>query len=124
VVAGPEGIACRNPALAADRGRKREDLLQATEKLLAPIAVRRSVFRTPGFVVILRGCHHFPVRLRQGCDELRFGLSPPIRIPAGSWSERILGTDLLTADANDAECNLTSSAVYSRYEQGCPATTE
>ncbi len=33
-------IACRNPALAAERARKRHDLLAATEKDLARIAVR------------------------------------------------------------------------------------
>ena len=33
-------IACRNPVLAADRARKREDLLAATEKLLAPLIAR------------------------------------------------------------------------------------
>jgi hypothetical protein len=37
---GERLIACRNPALADERARKREDLLQATEKLLAPIAAR------------------------------------------------------------------------------------
>jgi hypothetical protein len=37
---GERLVACRNPALAADRARKREDLLHATEKLLAPIAAR------------------------------------------------------------------------------------
>ena len=37
---GERLVACRNPALAADRARKREDLLQATEKLLAPILAR------------------------------------------------------------------------------------
>ena len=37
---GERLIACRNPVLAADRARKREDLLQATEKLLAPIIAR------------------------------------------------------------------------------------
>jgi hypothetical protein len=35
-------IACRNPVLAADRARMREDLLAATENLLAPIIARRS----------------------------------------------------------------------------------
>src|ERR1700748_1966634 len=34
---GERLIACRNPVLAADRARKRQDLLTATEKLLAPI---------------------------------------------------------------------------------------
>ena len=33
-------IACRNPALAAERTRKRQDMLQATDKLLAGIADR------------------------------------------------------------------------------------
>ncbi len=33
-------IACRNPALAAERARKRQDLLQTTEKDLARIAAR------------------------------------------------------------------------------------
>jgi hypothetical protein len=37
---GERLVACRNPALAADRARKREDLLAATEQLLAPILAR------------------------------------------------------------------------------------
>ena len=37
---GERLIACRNPPLAADRARKREDLLAATEKLLAPLIAR------------------------------------------------------------------------------------
>ena len=37
---GERLIACRNPVLAADRARKREDLLAAAEKLLAPVIAR------------------------------------------------------------------------------------
>ena len=37
---GERLIACRNPVLAADRARTREDLLAATEKLLAPLIAR------------------------------------------------------------------------------------
>lgn len=37
---GERLIVCRNPLLAAERARKREDLLQATEAELAPIAER------------------------------------------------------------------------------------
>ena len=37
---GERLIACRNPVLAEERARKREDLLQATEKLLAPLSAR------------------------------------------------------------------------------------
>jgi len=45
---GERLIACRNPALAGDRARKREDLLAATEKLLAPIAARVASGRLSG----------------------------------------------------------------------------
>ena len=37
---GERLIACRNPVLAADRARTREDLLTATEKLLTPLIAR------------------------------------------------------------------------------------
>jgi hypothetical protein len=37
---GERLIACRNPVLAADRARTREDLLAATEKLLTPLIAR------------------------------------------------------------------------------------
>ena len=37
---GERLVACRNPVLAADRARKRQDLLAATEKLLAPLIAR------------------------------------------------------------------------------------
>ena len=45
---GERLIACRNPVLAADRARKREDLLAATEKLLAPIIARVRAGRLTG----------------------------------------------------------------------------
>jgi transposase len=37
---GERLVACRSPALADERARKREDLLAATEKLLAPVIAR------------------------------------------------------------------------------------
>ena len=37
---GERLVACRNPVLAADRARTREDLLAATERLLAPLIAR------------------------------------------------------------------------------------
>ena len=37
---GERLVACRNPALAEQRARKREDLLAATERLLAPVIAR------------------------------------------------------------------------------------
>jgi hypothetical protein len=49
---GERLVACRNPHLAADRARKREDLLAATEKLLAPIAARVAAGRLAGAAAI------------------------------------------------------------------------
>jgi hypothetical protein len=45
---GERLVACRNPVLAAERARKREDLLAATEKLLAPITARVAAGRLRG----------------------------------------------------------------------------
>src|ERR1700733_10748176 len=45
---GERLIACRNPVLAADRPRKREDLLAATGKLLAPLLARVQAGKLPG----------------------------------------------------------------------------
>jgi hypothetical protein len=49
---GERLIACRNPVLAADRARKREDLLAATEKLLAPLIARVQAGRLAGAAAI------------------------------------------------------------------------
>ena len=45
---GERLIACRNPVLAADRARTREELLAATGKLLAPIIARVQAGRLSG----------------------------------------------------------------------------
>jgi hypothetical protein len=45
---GERLIACRNPALAADRARTRGELLAATEKLLAPVIARVAAGRLSG----------------------------------------------------------------------------
>jgi hypothetical protein len=45
---GERLVACRNPVLAADRARTREELLAATEKLLAPITARVQAGRLAG----------------------------------------------------------------------------
>jgi Transposase DDE domain len=49
---GERLIACRNPALAAERARKRDELLAATEGLLAPIAERVAAGRLAGAATI------------------------------------------------------------------------
>jgi hypothetical protein len=45
---GERLVACRNPVLAAERARKREDLLGATRKLLVPIIARVQAGRLAG----------------------------------------------------------------------------
>ena len=45
---GERLVACRNPVLATERARKREDLLAATEKLLAPLIARVATGRLAG----------------------------------------------------------------------------
>src|SRR5215468_5530232 len=45
---GERLIACRNPVLAAERARKREDLLAATERLLRPLIDRVAAGRLRG----------------------------------------------------------------------------
>jgi len=45
---GERLVACRNPVLAAERTRKREDLLAATEKLLDPLIARVQARRLAG----------------------------------------------------------------------------
>jgi len=45
---GERLIACRNPVLAADRARTRNELLAATEKLLAPVIARVQAGRLAG----------------------------------------------------------------------------
>src|SRR5262249_34088733 len=45
---GERLVCCRNPVLAEERARKREDLLQATERLLAPVAARVAAGRLAG----------------------------------------------------------------------------
>jgi hypothetical protein len=49
---GERLIACRNPLLAAERGRKRDELLAATEALLAPVAATVATGKLHGAAAI------------------------------------------------------------------------
>jgi hypothetical protein len=49
---GERLVACRNPVLAAERARKRESLLAATEKLLAPLIARVAAGKLAGAAAI------------------------------------------------------------------------
>jgi hypothetical protein len=69
-------VVCRNPALAAERARKREDLLRATEALLAPVvtAVTDGRLRDAGAIGVRVGRvldkhkvgKHFEVSIDEG----------------------------------------------------------
>ena len=73
---GERLIACRNPVLAAERARKREDLLAATEAGLATIAARVAVGRIkdPDKIGVAAGkiinkrkvAKHFPLDIAPG----------------------------------------------------------
>jgi hypothetical protein len=74
---GERLIVCRNPLVAAERARKREDLLAATEAELAPIArrVERGTLAGAGEIGLVVGPalgrfrvkKHFEVRIADGC---------------------------------------------------------
>jgi hypothetical protein len=49
---GERLVACRNPVLAGERARKREDLLAATDKALAPVITRVAAGRLRGAAAI------------------------------------------------------------------------
>jgi hypothetical protein len=78
---GERLIACRNPALAEERARKREALLAATEKALAPLIARVAVGRLAGAAEIgkktgevigkYKMAKHFDVSITDGSLALR-----------------------------------------------------
>jgi Transposase DDE domain len=61
-------IACRNPLLGAERARKREDLLRATEKELEKIAAATSREKRP-----LRGAEEIGVRVGRVLGRFKMG---------------------------------------------------
>jgi hypothetical protein len=117
---GERLIACRNPALAGERARKRQDLLAATEKQLAPVIARVASGRLAGAAAIgakigevigkYKMARHFEVtitdhslaverRQAQIQDEARLDGIYVIRTPVPE-------PDLGTADAVTAYKNL------------------
>jgi hypothetical protein len=73
---GERLVVCKNPALAAERARKREDLLRATEALLAPIvtAVADGRVSDPGII---------GVRVGRVLDKHKVGKHFDVDIQAG-----------------------------------------
>jgi transposase len=78
---GERLIVCRNPLLTAERRRKREDLLQATEKVLEKIvtAVRRK--RQP-----LRGKEKIGIQVGKVIDKYKVGKHVEYKITYASFS--------------------------------------
>jgi hypothetical protein len=65
---GERLIACRNPLLAAERARKREDLLVATEQELEKVAQAAARARMP-----LRGAHAIGIRVGRVLGRFKVG---------------------------------------------------
>jgi transposase len=78
---GERLIACRNPILAADRAKTREELLQATEKELSKIAASTTRHKLP-----LRGESHIALKVGQVLNRYSVGKHFKIDIKADSFS--------------------------------------
>ena len=68
-------IACKNPILAEERARKREDLLKATEKELAQVAAATQRAKRP-----LRGASAIGLRVGRVLAHFKMGEHFQIRI--------------------------------------------
>ena len=89
-------MVCRNPLLAEERARKREDLLRATEALLDPIvaAARREKRRLKGADKIgvragkvvgkYKMAKHFDLDIEEDCSAI--GESPSPSPPKRRWT--------------------------------------
>jgi hypothetical protein len=73
-------IVCRNPLLAAERARKRQELLAATEKALAAIATAVTRARNP-----LRGADKIGLRVGKVIQRRKMGKHFHIEITEGSF---------------------------------------
>ena len=78
---GERLIVCRNPRLAAERRRKRQELLAATEKLLEPIAAATRRERRP-----LRGKDEIGIRIGKVIDRYKVAKHFKTRITDDSFT--------------------------------------
>jgi transposase len=78
---GERLIACRNPFLAADRAKTREELLQATEKELSKIAVSTTRQKRP-----LRGESNIALKVGQVLNRYQVGKHFKIEIKFDSFA--------------------------------------
>ena len=99
VVAGDLGerlIVCRNPRLAAERRRKRDELLDATEALLQPIVAATRRKSRP-----LRGKEHIGVRVGKVIDRFKVGKHFQTSISDDSFSFQRLDQQIATEQLLD-----------------------
>lgn len=76
---GERLVACRNPALAAERSRKRHELLEATEALLAPITAAVAAGR-------LRGADKIGLRVGRALNRYKMAKHFELEIGPSSFS--------------------------------------
>jgi len=77
---GERLMVCRNPFLAEDRRRTREEMLKATEKLLAPIAEATRRKRNP-----LRGKKDIALRVGKNINKYKVGKHFELTITSASF---------------------------------------
>lgn len=80
---GERLVVCRNPLLAEERARKRQELLQATEKLLHPIVAATRRAKRP-----LRGKDNIGVRVGKVLDHYKVGKHFILNISESRFSYR------------------------------------
>jgi hypothetical protein len=90
---GERLIVCRNPLLAEERARKRQELLAATEKLLRPIAQATQRAKRP-----LRGKDKIGVRVGKVVDHYKVGKHFILNISESDFSYR-RDEEKITAEA-------------------------
>jgi hypothetical protein len=88
---GERLVACRNPALAVERARKRDDLLAATEALLEPIAAAVEAGR-------LKGADKIGVRVGRAVNRYKMAKHFNLDIGPGRFSFN-RKTDQIAAEA-------------------------
>jgi len=77
---GERLVACRNPLLADERARKRQDLLAATERELERVVVATRRSRSP-----LRGQDHIGLRVGKALNRFKMGKHFRLEITADSF---------------------------------------
>jgi hypothetical protein len=116
---GERLVVCRNPRLAAERARKREDLLAATEALLAPVGEAVAAGR-------LRGAGTIGVRVGKVLNKYKMGKHFAVDIADDHLSVRRKDTEIAAEAALDgiyvvrtsvSDQQLASDAVVRAYKQ-------